>query len=336
MSNEEIEVLVVGAGQAGVAISEHLGAQAIPHLILERDRIAERWRTGRWDSLVANGPAWHDRFPGLSFSQVRPRRFRVEGPGGRLPGRLRGEDRGADAVRGGGAASPAQRRPARVPRADIRRNRSMRGMSWRRRGHSRSRSFPRWSPRTRTWSRSIPARTATPANCPRAPCWWSGPDRRECRSRTSCAGRADRSTSRSGRTTGPRAGTGAATSAGGSAFSTSGRWRRHPVGRSTSRSRSAARTVATPSTSAPLRPTASPWSGGPSRTPAAPCASRRTCGATSRGGDADLPVDARRGRRLRRAQRPRPSGGAVGPRPSDLIRTAWSTRCPNSTSPEPA
>src|SRR6476469_6007625 len=75
MSNQEIEVLVVGAGQAGVAISEHLGAQAIPHLILERDRIAERWRSGRWDSLVANGPAWHDRFPGLSFSRVHPDGF---------------------------------------------------------------------------------------------------------------------------------------------------------------------------------------------------------------------------------------------------------------------
>jgi putative flavoprotein involved in K+ transport len=35
--------------------------------VLERDRIAERWRTGRWDSLVANGPAWHDRFPGMEF-----------------------------------------------------------------------------------------------------------------------------------------------------------------------------------------------------------------------------------------------------------------------------
>jgi putative flavoprotein involved in K+ transport len=35
--------------------------------VLERHRIAERWRTERWDSLVANGPAWHDRFPGLEF-----------------------------------------------------------------------------------------------------------------------------------------------------------------------------------------------------------------------------------------------------------------------------
>lgn len=67
MSVEKVEVLVVGAGQAGVAMSEHLSRGGIPHLVLERARIAERWRTGRWDSLVANGPAWHDRFPGLEF-----------------------------------------------------------------------------------------------------------------------------------------------------------------------------------------------------------------------------------------------------------------------------
>ena len=59
---------MVGAGQAGVAASEHLGAAGIPHLVLERARIAERWRTGRWDALVANGPAWHDRFPGMDFA----------------------------------------------------------------------------------------------------------------------------------------------------------------------------------------------------------------------------------------------------------------------------
>ncbi|WP_163795957.1 flavin-containing monooxygenase [Mycolicibacterium sediminis] len=67
MSIQETEVLVVGAGQAGIAMSEHLGAHGVPHLVVERDRIAERWRSWRWDSLVANGPAWHDRFPGLDF-----------------------------------------------------------------------------------------------------------------------------------------------------------------------------------------------------------------------------------------------------------------------------
>jgi len=65
---EQTEVVVVGAGQAGIAMSEHLSAHGVPHLVLERDRIAERWRTGRWDSLVANGPAWHDRFPNREFA----------------------------------------------------------------------------------------------------------------------------------------------------------------------------------------------------------------------------------------------------------------------------
>src|SRR3954462_12710440 len=67
MSNEAVEVLIVGGGQAGLAMSEHLSACGMSHLILERSRIAERWRSERWDSLVANGPAWHDRFPGLEF-----------------------------------------------------------------------------------------------------------------------------------------------------------------------------------------------------------------------------------------------------------------------------
>lgn len=70
-----IDTLVVGAGQAGVAMSEHLSRQGVPHLVLERSRIAERWRTGRWDSLVANGPAWHDRFPGLEFDDLDPDAF---------------------------------------------------------------------------------------------------------------------------------------------------------------------------------------------------------------------------------------------------------------------
>lgn len=72
---ETTEVLVVGGGQAGVAMSEHLTARGIPHVVLERHRIAERWRSERWDSLVANGPAWHDRFPGLEFDDLDPDEF---------------------------------------------------------------------------------------------------------------------------------------------------------------------------------------------------------------------------------------------------------------------
>lgn len=75
MSVEEVDTLVVGAGQAGVAMSEHLTNCGVPHLVLERSRIAERWRSERWDSLVANGPAWHDRFPGAAFTKTPPDGF---------------------------------------------------------------------------------------------------------------------------------------------------------------------------------------------------------------------------------------------------------------------
>jgi len=66
-STESIDTLVVGAGQAGLAMSEHLSNAGIEHLVFEKERIAERWRTARWDSLSANGPAWHDRFPTKEF-----------------------------------------------------------------------------------------------------------------------------------------------------------------------------------------------------------------------------------------------------------------------------
>src|SRR5580698_931449 len=75
MPVETVDTIVVGGGQAGIAMSEHLSKCGIPHLVLERHRIAERWRSERWDSLVANGPAWHDRFPGMEFPGAHPDDF---------------------------------------------------------------------------------------------------------------------------------------------------------------------------------------------------------------------------------------------------------------------
>lgn len=75
MPVENMGTLVIGAGQAGIAMSEHLSAHGVPHLVVERNRIAESWRTARWDSLVANGPAWHDRFPNMTFADVDPDAF---------------------------------------------------------------------------------------------------------------------------------------------------------------------------------------------------------------------------------------------------------------------
>ena len=84
---EKVDTLVVGAGQAGIAASEHLSNHGIQHVVLERDRIAEKWISARWDSLVSNGPAWHDRFPSRNFDDPNHDAFiskegvaRVNGP----------------------------------------------------------------------------------------------------------------------------------------------------------------------------------------------------------------------------------------------------------------
>jgi putative flavoprotein involved in K+ transport len=75
MTVEKIDTLVIGGGQAGLAASEHLSNNKVAHLVVERSRIAERWRSERWDTLVANGPAWHDRFPTKTFAEIDPESF---------------------------------------------------------------------------------------------------------------------------------------------------------------------------------------------------------------------------------------------------------------------
>ena len=45
------DVVVVGGGQAGLAMSRCLTEAGIDHVVLERGRVAERWRSERWDSL---------------------------------------------------------------------------------------------------------------------------------------------------------------------------------------------------------------------------------------------------------------------------------------------
>ena len=72
---DKTNTLIVGGGQAGLAMSAHLQKCDIEHLIIEKGRIAERWRSARWDSLVMNGPAWHDRFPEMHFDNWHPDSF---------------------------------------------------------------------------------------------------------------------------------------------------------------------------------------------------------------------------------------------------------------------
>jgi putative flavoprotein involved in K+ transport len=68
-------VLVIGAGQAGLAMSHCLGKSGIEHVVLERGQIAERWRSERWDSLRLLTPNWMTRLPGWSYTGSDPDGF---------------------------------------------------------------------------------------------------------------------------------------------------------------------------------------------------------------------------------------------------------------------
>jgi putative flavoprotein involved in K+ transport len=65
-------VVVIGAGQAGLAVSQLLTAASVDHVVLERGRTAERWRSQRWDSLRMLTPNWMSRLPGWSYRGPAP------------------------------------------------------------------------------------------------------------------------------------------------------------------------------------------------------------------------------------------------------------------------
>ena len=67
MSLDRVETLIVGGGQAGLAMSHMLSRRGRSHLVLERGRIAERWRTERWDGLRFQFPNWSVRLPDFPF-----------------------------------------------------------------------------------------------------------------------------------------------------------------------------------------------------------------------------------------------------------------------------
>lgn len=73
--NESIETVIVGGGQAGLAMSYYLRQCGREHIILERARVAERWRTQRWDSLMFQFPNWSIELPGRSYTGPDPDGF---------------------------------------------------------------------------------------------------------------------------------------------------------------------------------------------------------------------------------------------------------------------
>jgi putative flavoprotein involved in K+ transport len=67
-----VSAVVVGAGHCGLAMSRHLAAGSIDHVVLERGEVAHSWRTQRWDSLRLLTPNWMTRLPGWAYQGDDP------------------------------------------------------------------------------------------------------------------------------------------------------------------------------------------------------------------------------------------------------------------------
>ena len=72
---ERHETVIVGGGHAGLAMSYQLSRLGRPHVVLERGRVAERWRSERWDSLTFQFPNWTLRLPGQEYGGDEPDGF---------------------------------------------------------------------------------------------------------------------------------------------------------------------------------------------------------------------------------------------------------------------
>jgi len=79
MPVEQVQTLIIGGGQAGLTMSHRLKQRGLAHLVLERHRIAERWRSERWDGLRFQFPNWSVRLPDFPFPHTDPDGFATSG-----------------------------------------------------------------------------------------------------------------------------------------------------------------------------------------------------------------------------------------------------------------
>jgi putative flavoprotein involved in K+ transport len=70
--------VVIGGGQAGLAVSYYLRERSVPHAVLERDRLASSWRQDRWDTFCLVTPNWQCRLPGYPYAGDDPEGFMVK------------------------------------------------------------------------------------------------------------------------------------------------------------------------------------------------------------------------------------------------------------------
>jgi putative flavoprotein involved in K+ transport len=108
---ERIETVIIGGGQAGLAMSYCLGQLGRrEHVILERHRVAERWRSERWDSLAFQSPNWKIHLPGFAFQAADPDAFASRDEVSRFIESYAALHSCATALRGGGNRTPPNTR----------------------------------------------------------------------------------------------------------------------------------------------------------------------------------------------------------------------------------
>ena len=79
MMSNTIDTVVIGAGHAGLAVSHLLGRAGRDHVVVDRGRLAEAWRSERWDSLRLLTPRWMTRLPGWRYTGLGQEGFMPSG-----------------------------------------------------------------------------------------------------------------------------------------------------------------------------------------------------------------------------------------------------------------
>ena len=179
------DTIIIGAGQAGLAISRCLTDAGADHVVLERGRLAERWRSERWDSLRLLTPNWVARLPGWQYQGDDPDGYMTAGRARRYFERYAALLRRAGRTRARPCSS-LRRDGDAFSRHDRRGRLARRPASSSPPAGATARTCPAppraLAPRSPS---SRPAPTATPTSCPTAACSSSAPRPPASRSPTS-------------------------------------------------------------------------------------------------------------------------------------------------------
>jgi putative flavoprotein involved in K+ transport len=75
---KHFSVIVIGGGQAGLSASYLLKERGIDHIVFEKNRLAESWRSKRWETFCLVTPNWQCQLPGHPYSGADPHGFMVK------------------------------------------------------------------------------------------------------------------------------------------------------------------------------------------------------------------------------------------------------------------